>query len=655
MRMRLGVLCLLGGLAALVGCEPGREVETVYVDRSGCLACHRPLQPDGSELGIEEAHPLVDGRALSCTDCHGGDAESRKQSEAHVQPLLGTPRFLKDLTVGELDLVEPEYLRFVNPGDLRAAPMSCGAGSPAAGGGGCHQEVIDKIALTPMATASGDLGVARYRAGSQRSALATKGLKDARDDFFEAGEVPGAVPSLAAMTDPRVSTREDQIGPYQDLVLSKECASCHLWTFGQNQNPGDYRSSGCSACHMVYAEDGVSRSQDPTAPEAAPHPERHALTAAPPTAQCERCHFEGARIGLSFQGLREAPADGLAPPSPGFLGRALHGHEVGFYYTDEETRNDVDETPPDVHFERGMHCIDCHLGDELHGDGRIHSSGQTAVKISCEDCHGDADRETSLTTSDGTPLKALSRGDDGQVWLKGKVDGAMHPVTQVKRELERGSPGAQAHARDGDGFTHLDSLECYTCHSAWAPTCMGCHVSVDMREVQASQLTGRSLPGSVRSERGWVETDLLLLMLNVEGKISPSMPSERVFFSVTDGSGDTVLERAPRVGANGAPGMGHRAIHPHTVQAKSPWSACDRCHPVEGTGANLPQVMQTLGFGSDQFLFEDGAGQVWALDRLITPDTYEPTVLVGHDEPRESRPLTSDTIQRVLGVEVRAP
>ena len=65
--------------------------------------------------------------------------------------------------------------------------------------------------------------------------------------------------------------------------------------------------------------------------------------------------------------------------------------------------------------------------------------------------------------------------------------------------------------------------------------------------------------------------------------------------------------------------------------------------------------MQTLGFGSDQFLFEDGAGQTWALDRLITPDTYEPTVLVGHDEPRESRPLTSDTIERVLGVEVPAP
>ena len=121
--------------ATLAACGGGGEKDTVVVvDDGSCLACHRPVQPDGTRVGIEEAHPLVDGTPLSCTDCHGGDERSFAQSTAHVQPTPGASTFIRSLTNRELDEVEPDFLQFINPGDLRAAPRACGRWRAVAGG-----------------------------------------------------------------------------------------------------------------------------------------------------------------------------------------------------------------------------------------------------------------------------------------------------------------------------------------------------------------------------------------------------------------------------------------------------------------------------------------------------------------------------------------
>jgi hypothetical protein len=41
------------------------------------------------------------------------------------------------------------------------------------------------------------------------------------------------------------------------------CGNCHLYSAGDNNRYADFRSSGCSACHMQYSMDGRSRSTDP--------------------------------------------------------------------------------------------------------------------------------------------------------------------------------------------------------------------------------------------------------------------------------------------------------------------------------------------------------------------------------------------------------
>jgi hypothetical protein len=62
------------------------------------------------------------------------------------------------------------------------------------------------------------------------------------------------------------------------------CGDCHLGSAGQNNRAGDFRSAGCSACHMPYSLGGRSGSADPNVnkteplnPDAIHTPERSHL------------------------------------------------------------------------------------------------------------------------------------------------------------------------------------------------------------------------------------------------------------------------------------------------------------------------------------------------------------------------------------------
>ena len=81
-----------------------------------------------------------------------------------------------------------------------------------------------------------------------------------------------------------------------------------MWFLGTNDQPGDYRSSGCTACHVVYANDREPRHSGPYARfghgghdarrrirpsrrDERGHPLRHGFTRAIPTGQCMVCHM----------------------------------------------------------------------------------------------------------------------------------------------------------------------------------------------------------------------------------------------------------------------------------------------------------------------------------------------------------------------------
>jgi len=103
---------------------------------------------------------------------------------------------------------------------------------------------------------------------------------------------------------------------------------------GTNDQPGDYRSSGCTACHVVYANDrdpahsgpyaarghlGTSFTADPTIPRNEEgHPIEHRLTRSIPSSQCVVCHMHpGTSYAFQYYGYmwwdNETDGDAMYP------------------------------------------------------------------------------------------------------------------------------------------------------------------------------------------------------------------------------------------------------------------------------------------------------------------------------------------------------
>ncbi len=98
----------------------------------GCIECHQGVEP-------MHAAPNV---VLGCTDCHGGNptpgltqtqgARRAAQSRVFWESSANPTDSLRCL----LNHESPEFIRFVNPGDLRVAEKTCGL---------CHQEIVHNV------------------------------------------------------------------------------------------------------------------------------------------------------------------------------------------------------------------------------------------------------------------------------------------------------------------------------------------------------------------------------------------------------------------------------------------------------------------------------------------------------------------------------
>src|SRR5438093_20244 len=333
---------------------------------AGCLDCHR---------GIEDIHNgLIN---LGCIDCHGGDASVRFQAnsakgsavydgakkKAHVQPRFpeewkssANPKRSYALVNRE----SPEFMRFVNPGDLRVAPMSCGTVD-------CHPGEVHKVNKSMMTTGSMLWGAALYNNGSfplknyrfgesygpdgtpQRlqtvplpntEEIRNEGILSYLDPLprweitqmgnilrtFERGGRKAVEVGLPIPQEPPGRPTQNLLSPRGlgtllrtdpvYLGLQKTRLLDPILSFmGTNDHPGDYRSSGCTACHVVYANDrdpfhsgpyakfghkGLSSSADPTIPKDEPgHPIKHQFTRAIPSSQCVVCHMHPGTLVLN--------------------------------------------------------------------------------------------------------------------------------------------------------------------------------------------------------------------------------------------------------------------------------------------------------------------------------------------------------------------
>ncbi|MAY81257.1 MAG: hypothetical protein CL930_10800 [Deltaproteobacteria bacterium] len=654
---------------ALSGC--GDEKVPTALDGEQCVSCHD---------GVEAIHPNGGIPANDCVICHGGDGDATTLEEAHVavpgdwEEIRGTglasaPHgFIKDMAPDQLDRLDPDYLQFINPGDIRVADKTCGR---------CHNSPVDYVANvrnSVMTTNTGHYMPTRFLAGLQgRDAI--YGSYAATDPHHDPSN-PHTVPSVTQL---RPAKKEEieaalEAGDTEllnemayDHYLSKSCNTCHAAGYPRNNSPHLYRSTGCTACHMVYNKDGVYEGEDEAISTAFPvYPAKHEITTAIPTEQCATCHFQGGRIGLLFRGIREG---GFAevPPHAEVWAESAYGHTAGYYILDEDTTNDVDETPPDLHYAAGMECADCHVGTDVHGDGRIYSTEKHQVDIRCEDCHGNS-RQRVLPAADGAyytasgrKLPQLTTGADGEVILIGSMDEKEHTVPQPADILASGHASEAMQAAMGpnsEDWCHPDSLTCDSCHNSHQQFCIGCHVSVDTRLSQVDYQTGERTVGLTRGSRDTWSLDHLLLAQGVDGRAQATMPSQQVQMSLIDFAGelllggvideDTAAESkelgAFRESSHGRANVGFAPFFQHTSSAKP--RSCDTCHRTDTSEEELRRVKGVYGFGTGEFMLDNPHGEPVDALQFLDADGNPITDWVHTG----TGPLGAEVRDRALGV-----
>ena len=471
---------------------------------SSCMRCHNgSAQDDYAGPGLENPHPFPGADHLSCTQCHGGNKDGIDAASSHVPPppsigdraqqdndahawfnkltLAGIDK-VPDYTVNGVVYTGIDYLQFLNPGDLRVTRLARGCGA-------CHLDHATSVSRSPLGTEMGIFSGAFYAVGMENAIPAQQGLfqDNAADYGWRAAEDPthvhdpNKVGVIGRLLEPPVWSSRNTQGPeyifrnqafnsaslvndvnpdgsvvtgsrlaklYQEQVAFT-CGDCHLGSSGANNRYGDFRPSGCAACHMPYSQDGRSRSRDPNVPKTEPanpdaidDPERahvrsHRIRSVARTLQngvtvqgiddhtCAGCHQGSNRMVMQYWGIRldqnqdvvrgnQYPANPvqfrttrldtrLFDPVVG--NNTFNGRNHNQYLLFEDYDGDGrDDTPADVHYDAGMGCVDCHGSVDVHGDfsapngGNIVSRMGHAIKIRCEDCHGTAAAYAATTT-----------------------------------------------------------------------------------------------------------------------------------------------------------------------------------------------------------------------------------------------------------------
>jgi hypothetical protein len=150
-----------------------------------------------------------------------------------------------------------------------------------------------------------------------------RGGRNIGTQFPEIG-LPNPTGSIQRLEEPgRPDLRQSNRGPGTGIRVAIPVLNLHktrlndpyMWFMGTNEQPGDYRHSGCAGCHVVYANDreprhsmsyarygrdGRTATADPTIGVGeSGHPIRHVFTRAIPTAQCMTCHMHQPNIFLN--------------------------------------------------------------------------------------------------------------------------------------------------------------------------------------------------------------------------------------------------------------------------------------------------------------------------------------------------------------------
>jgi hypothetical protein len=351
--------------AGCLTCHTQTDASTMHLNpavKLGCTDCHGGNSTVGLTSSVQR----------------GSDAYTRAFESAHVLPRYPEAWHYPSSanpqrTYTLLNRESPEFVRFINPSDYRIAKESCGA---------CHMDVIEASVRSLHSTGAMLWGGAAYNNGIldfkqyilgeayDRNGLAIvlkgpkipdhlidqaavagilpqlyplptwesikpgdifrvfeRGGRNIANLFPETG-LPNSAGQLQRLEEPgRPDFRQSNRGPGTGARISVPVINITktrlndpvAWFIGTNDQPGDYRHSGCASCHVVYANDrdprhssiyakfghdGRTQTVDPTISKTeSGHPLTHTLTRSVPTSQCMICHMHQPNMFLnSFLG-----------------------------------------------------------------------------------------------------------------------------------------------------------------------------------------------------------------------------------------------------------------------------------------------------------------------------------------------------------------
>jgi hypothetical protein len=498
-----------------------RQQPQAEVDKksAGCLTCHTPDAPS------MHAEPVRAG----CTDCHGGNSGAMRDKglargsagfeevkrQAHVQPRLdiwktaANPENVWYETLAE----SAEFIKFVNPGDLRVAEETCGP---------CHMDQTRRVGKSMMRHGGMLWGAALYNNGSfpfKNSQFGEFYTRDGTPAIAYTTPQPtpettaktGVLPSLGPLFPWQVSQPgnilriferggrrpleignpdvEEEPGRPKNRLSNRGLGTLNrtdpvfiglqktrlldptLNFMGSNQVAGDYRQGGCTACHVIYANDrspvhsadyakaghlGQSQSTDEMiSKEESGHPIKHVLTTAIPTSQCMTCHMHpGTNMLATYQGLtwwdNETDGDKMYPPA----GRKLSDRQ----------RVEIEQHNPEGSALRGLWSD----REFLHRTGSPEFNAQLK-QTQFADFHGHGwlfravfkrDRKGNLIDAQGNPVKDSSSAALAEaVAFRDLRPATERPRAVAERDAERA--GKPVHLKD----IHLErGMQCVDCH-----------------------------------------------------------------------------------------------------------------------------------------------------------------------------------------------
>ncbi len=623
-------------------------------EKNSCRSCHGDIEHirDPHTGMMQEIYHLAAKVGIpdnECIVCHGGSTNTSSKTAAHS----GSPQALQDIG-GAINF-------YPDPASVWINEKTCGL---------CHSEQVETQFTSLMFTEAGKIqgttwgfgGIQGYlhnvaniateeveahkRLGSSTYKAYMKKLKESEPQVF-----PGKMKGLPESPSPEELAKDPSLSVY--TYLRAECQRCHTGVKG-SQSDGDYRGTGCGSCHIPYSTKGLYEGADPAIdPKQAGRPLVHSIQSTRdakvkvhgheysgiPTKTCTACHNRGRRIGVSYEGLMETS---YSSPLMSDASDQKKLHKKNYIHLQA-----------DVHLTKGMVCQDCHTSGDMHSLGDLTGAIQAAVEIECQDCHGTpfqypwelpigyGDEIVGTSPKKGEPrglsqevMKHLYKGwvapvNDGYLissrgnamphLVKNGTDVILYsasgkdiklsPLKKLTDEDRLSKAGKVAMTQIA---THIDNMECYTCHATWAPQCYGCHINIDYSEPKlkkdwveiakhpaldgttsdrnlklddktAAQVKKYILSGEVKESRSFLRWEDPPLVMNGEHRVSPAIPGCQTTVTVTDKNGDVQLLnhifRIPHVEGSTTPGqlaIDIAPLQPHTVQAGS--RSCESCH-----------------------------------------------------------------------------